>query len=192
MTDYFALLEIPRRPRPDEEMLKRLFHARAAHEHPDVATAEAGGDFAQLNLAYQNLSDPRLCVRHLLELERGGAGARHQAVPEAVAVLFTEMGALKQRLDDFLRRRSAATSALAKAMLAGEGYTLAEEAERWLERLEGERASWLEQLAALDARWEEGARESLYAPLGEVAQALGYLDRWCAQVREALVRLQLE
>jgi len=196
--DYFALLGEPRRPWLDAGALKTRFHARVAREHPDVAdTAGKGGDagaFSRLNVAYGVLNDPRARLRHLLELEQGEASPRHQPVPERIGAIFTRMGGRKQAIDRFLKKRAGAGSALARAMLADEQYQLAEQAEAWLAELEAERGWWLARLPEIDALWNrEGSdRAALLPELAAIAQALGYLDKWCAQMREGVVRLHLE
>lgn len=196
--DYFALLDEPRQPWFDAEAIKARFHARAAKEHPDVAlpSGESGSAeaFSRLNVAYAILSDPRARLRHLLELEEGAAAPRHQPVPDRVGAIFAKMGGRKQEIDRFLKKRADAGSALAKAMLAHEQYQLAEEAEEWLAELETERAGWLARLPEINALWTRAGsdRVPLLAELADISQALGYLDKWCAQMREGLVRLQLE
>lgn len=184
--DPFALLGEPRRPLADEARLKARYHELTASLHPDI-TGEAG-DFARINLAYQTLSDPRARLRALLELEGAAPAARHQAVPEEIATLFPVMSENRRKLDAFLRKRAAATSALARAMLLDEAYQLADEGESWLATLEEERNRWLETIATCDTGWDAGERP--LQPLAEVVQALGYLDKWIAQIREGVLRLQ--
>ena len=60
MTDYFALLNEPRRPWLDPDSLKKKFLALAAGIHPDrihnadeLEKAEANRRYAELNAAYQ-------------------------------------------------------------------------------------------------------------------------------------------
>lgn len=172
-------------------------------------------DFALINLAYQTLREPRTRLRHLLELERtehaeksGSEGAptaslpKHQPAPEAVGALFSKMGGMKHTSDTFLKKRSAATSPLAKALLMGEQLELQEKLEAWLAELEEEKERGMAVLPALDALWQEsaeaenaahaGQRSEVLVALGELAQLLGYLDKWIAQVREALVKLQID
>ena len=78
MADYFALLDEPRRPWLDPEILKDKFHALAATVHPDRVhrasepeKQEANQRYAELNAAYRCLREPTKRLRHLLELERG-------------------------------------------------------------------------------------------------------------------------
>lgn len=193
MTDYFVILGATHRPALDEDALKGRFLALTAEHHPDVAGKDAP-DFAMVNLAYQTLRDPRTRLRHLVELATGAPTPRHQAAPAVVSALFAEMGERKQAIDAFLKRRSAAAPGLGKALLLGEQLQLQEEQEAWLERLEAERTRALEGLPALDHRWltEPEGREALLPALAEIAQILVYLDKWIAQIREALVKLQIE
>ncbi len=193
MTDHFALLGEPRRPWLEEEALKARFHALTAEHHPDVAGTDAGSPpFAALTVAYGVLNNPRARLRHLLELEAPEEPFRGVAAPPSVGELFLEMGAKKQALDGFLKKRTAAGSALAKALLLAEQYTLQEDLEALLAVLEAERGRWLERIPALDAAWTSGEAERPVSQVAETAQALGYLDKWSAQIREGLVRLQIE
>lgn len=59
MIDYFALLEQPRRPWLDVDLLKEKYHALARAAQPDES----------LNEAYRVLSDPKLRLAHLLRVE---------------------------------------------------------------------------------------------------------------------------
>ena len=66
MTEYFALLEEPRRPWIEPDPLKAKFLALSAKTHPDrVHTASeaekeaASARYAELNAAWQCLGDTR-------------------------------------------------------------------------------------------------------------------------------------
>ena len=78
MTDYFALLDEPRRPWLEPEALKTKFLKLAAEIHPDrkhgagkIEKAAANRSYAELNAAFNCLAEPKLRLLHLLELERG-------------------------------------------------------------------------------------------------------------------------
>jgi len=193
MTDHFACLGEPRRPWLDEEALKAKFHALTAEHHPDVAGADAP-DFSAINVAYGVLRDPRTRLRHLLELEAPGRLAGRQAVPPPIVELFTAMGDKKQSLDRFLEKRAAAGSALGRAMLASEQFRLQEEVEEWHGVLQAEKARWLDQIPALDDAWLAGPaeRDGVAVRVAETAQALGYLEKWAAQLWDGLVKLQAD
>lgn len=155
-------------------------------------------DFSALNVAYQTLRDPRTRLRHLLELEAPALIARQRtaAAPAAVAALFAGMGAKKQALDAFLKKRAAAGSSLEKALLMAEQLELQEMLEEWLAVLETERERWVKGIPALDAAWmADPARKvapgELASQIAETVQTLGFLDKWSAQIREGLVRLHI-
>src|SRR3954470_14391797 len=78
MTDYFALLNEPRRPWIDSESLKAKFHAISGDLHPDRVHAEpesqkreAQNAYTELNAAYRCLGDRKERLFHLLCLELG-------------------------------------------------------------------------------------------------------------------------
>lgn len=208
MTDHFATLGVPRRPWLEEADLKARFHALTAAHHPDVALGSPSPEgaessfFSSLTVAYRVLADPRARLRHWLELEAPGEAGLLSggAAPPSVADLFLETGAKKQRIDAFLKEQAAAGSAVAKALLMPRHLALQEELEAFLAILEAERARWLERLPALDAAWRQSASarnqevrdvQDVLLLLAETARALGFLDRWSAQIREALTRLQI-
>jgi len=216
MTDYFAVLGEARRPWLEEEALKERFLELASRHHPDVAGKPATGssaspeaspegkgeaDFAAINLAYQTLRDPRARLRHLLELERAReagkaeSGPKHQPPPEAINTLFAGMGTLRMKSDAFLKKRSAASSSIARALLLPEQLALQEELEKWLAELETERQNNVVLLHSLDTLWLAGEshpqRTEVVAALEQLVQLFGYLDKWIAQIRELLVKLQL-
>ena len=88
MTDYFALLNEPRRPWIEPETLKAKFLALAAGIHPDrihnadeLEKAGATHRYAELNTAYNCLAEPKSRLRHLLELELGTKPEDIQQIP---------------------------------------------------------------------------------------------------------------
>lgn len=189
MSDFFALLSLERRPLWDAEVLKERFHQLTAGQHPDV-TGEGEGSFADLTVAYRTLSEPRTLLRHLLELEAPEISFRGVTAPAGVDAFFLEAGQLRQEYDGYQKRWRAAGSALARALLMPEQYELQDKLEDLLTRLNSEQARWLDKLPELDGRWMAGERP--VSELAEVAQALGYLDKWTGQLRESLLTLQLQ
>ena len=95
MTDYFALLDEPRRPWLDAETLKQKFLALSAEAHPDRVHGASDSEkksaqehYTQLNMAFQTLSNPRDRVRHLLELELGRKPDDLDRVPDELMNSF--------------------------------------------------------------------------------------------------------
>jgi hypothetical protein len=187
--DHFARLDEPRRPWLDTTELKAKFHALTSQHHPDVA-GEDSPDFAALNVAYNTLRDPRLRLRHLLELEAPQLLSRQIPAPSSIGDLFLTMGAKTQALDKFLQKRATTKSTLGKAMLITDQLMLQEDLEKWLHALQQHQERWLKLLPELDNAWQQD--KAATAPkLAETAQALSYLDKWSAQIREGLVKLQI-
>src|SRR5271154_3623600 len=109
MTDNFALLNEPRRPWLDVDLLKQIFIAQSANFHPDKIHSASDADknaaakqFADLNAAYNCLAEPKSRLLHLLELELGAKPKDIQQIPTALADLFAEIATVCHRADDFI------------------------------------------------------------------------------------------
>lgn len=188
MTDCFARLGAERRPWLDPEALKEKYHALTAAHHPDVAGAS--GDFAEINRAYQTLSEPAARLRHLLELESPGPLARAQPVPEEVAAFFAPVAEASQRVEAFLRKRAASLSPLAAALLSTEQYQAQEQLEQIIAALQKMQESLLDEVRRADALWLTDRTAALRL-LPALWQSLGYTGKWLATLRESLFRLAL-
>ena len=201
MTDYFALLDEPRRPWLDEAALKQKFLARSSELHPDrvhgANDAErriANQRYTELNSAYACLREPRDRLRHLLELELGRKPVDLQEVPSELADLYLEVARVCREADGFLARQSRLTSPLLRAQSFPE-------AQAWTERLlarqrasNGDHEKLLRHLRNLDASWVEPvagttARSALLAELERLWRRLGFVSRWHGQIQERLLRL---
>ena len=189
MTDLFALLGEPRRPALDPERIKETFHRLSRTEHPDQHASPSdttGADFAQLNLAQATLRDPKTRLRHLLELEFPTVRlAGPSTVPPTLADLFAPTHTLLREIDALLAKKSAAPSALARALLAREEWTLRERAEATLAEVETLHASTLVDLQTVDTAWD-GRPPDADVRLHDLYQRFSYLSRWAEQLRERL------
>src|SRR5882724_8328072 len=121
MTDYFALLDEPRRPWIDPGRLKQKFIARSAqvhpdrvHNSPDAERRAAGASYAELNTAYNCLREPKDRLRHLLELESGAKLADMERIPSGTMDAFFEVAHLCREADALLAEQAAVTSPLLK------------------------------------------------------------------------------
>jgi curved DNA-binding protein CbpA len=198
MTDYFALLNEPRRPWLDEASLKEKFLALSARFHPDRVHQSpeperhaASRHFAELNAAYQCLREPKDRLRHLLELESGAKPADIQRVPEEMMASLFEVGQLCKLADAFLVEYSRVTSPILKVQWF-------ERAQEWTRRLHAlqqkinsRRAELLLELAAMNPAWETAADRAALplTRLDEIYRLLGYLTRWSEQLQERVVQL---
>ena len=193
--DFFALLSEPRRPLLDPERIKETFHRLSRTEHPDQqAESEAGTDaaFARLNQAQATLRDPKLRLRHLLELEHPEMKlSGPTSVPASLADLFAPIHGLLREVDDLLSKKAAAPSALAKALLARQEWALREQAEVRLAEVEALQEVATGELRAFDAGWDERSPASSARTLHDFYQRFAYLTRWREQLQERLFQLGL-
>jgi len=204
MTDFFALLDEPRRPWLDPESLKRKFLTLSARSHPDrvhgrgEAERQSAQDaYAGLNAAYQCLRGPRTRLRHLLELERGGPPAEIQAIPSALADLFLEIGPPSREADRLLIEKRALDSPLLKAAWFERSLHSRETLQRLREEVDRRIHDLTEELRKIDRDWAPGAAAtpSGTAQLGrleELYRLFGYFERWSGQLRERIGRLSME
>lgn len=187
-TDHFTVLGVPRRPWLDPELLKERFHQLTASGHPDV-----GGDpqaFAAVNAAYATLREPAPRLKHFLELEAPdalcSAGAQ---IPEALAESFMRAATLRRAVDAFVKQMSAATTPVARALLASDQFAIRRDVEHTLEELDGMRARCVQAIQHEDEKWTAGDCAGI-ARLAGLQQELAYLEKWAAQVREALLSIE--
>lgn len=194
--DPFALLDLPRRPWLDADAVKAAFHRLGRELHPDAPGPNGdAGRFAALNEAQATLTDPRRRLSSLLTLEFGDTASSAPApVPAGLGDLVFPTQGLLQAVDRFLARKTAATAALARALLAREEWTLREQVETRLAELETLHTNALDDLRWFDAEgWGDGGAPPAGAAetLRELRDRLSYLGRWTEQFRERLFQLGL-
>lgn len=188
MTDFFALLGVPREPWMDAEELKEKFHALTAAHHPDVGGKRDALDFPTLNLAYQTLREPASCLRHFLQLEFPGALAGQQHVPENLAELFMRIGATRRAVDAFLAQEGAAGAALVRASYAASKLRLLEDVQAMVALVALAHDGLAAELKNIDWRSDRNAGGKRLADFFHV---LAFLSKWLPQLREDAVRLQM-
>ena len=184
MQDAFAIFDLPRRPWLEAAELRDDFHRRSAALHPD-----AGGDagrFAQLNVAHQTLREPAARLRHLLELEAPQVLAQSQQIPPSLADRFMRVAATRQSCAAFLAKHRAATSPIARALLAADHTAQSRDLEGTLADLAAAQADALAHLKTLDADWPAHLPE-----LAALQAGLSYLEKWTAHLRESHLELAL-
>lgn len=199
MTDFFALLNEPRRPWLDADLLKQKFLALAADAHPDRGhnageseKAEVTKRYAQLNAAYNCLAEPKLRLLHLLELELGAKPKDIQQIPTALADLFAEVANSCRSADGFLVEKSKATSPLVQVQLFERGQDWVEKLNGLQRKLNDLREKLMGELKSLDTQWvsaDAGSRRELLPKLDEPYRLFGYFNRWNSQILERVVQL---
>jgi curved DNA-binding protein CbpA len=199
MTDNFALLNEPRRPWLDIDLLKKKFLAQSSNLHPDkihpAGDAEknaATKGFTELNAAYNCLAEPKLRLLHLLELELGTKPKDIQRIPSALADLFAEVAAVCKSADGFLAEKSNATSPLVQVQLFERGQDWVEKLNGLQRKLNELRGKLTDELKSLDAQWisaDAALRKEILPRLEELYRLFGYFNRWNGQIQERVVQL---
>ena len=201
VTDYFLLLDEPRRPWLDADLLKQKFFALSATVHPDkihsaaeVEKNAAAKKFAELNAAYNCVAAPKSRLLHLLELELGAKPKDIQQIPNSLADAFAEVAAVCSDADHFLAEKNQTASPLLQVQFF-------ERAQEWIKKLNAlqkKLASLHDQLLAdlksLDSQWMTGdsaVRRDLLEHLEKLYRLFSYFNRWNAQIQERIVQLTL-
>lgn len=175
MTDCFELLGLPRRALLDESELQATWHQKSREVHPD----QPGGSTtlaAEINTAYETLLAPEKRLRHLLELH--AVPWRTIPISAEIMTLFSQIGPQLQNAVVLTKKKQAASSAIAKALLAPEELKLREVLEDLTAQIEARRAEVLASLA--DASLDQ---------IQVVQATLAYLAKWQGQIRESLLAL---
>jgi curved DNA-binding protein CbpA len=204
--DAFSLLQEPRRPWLDLDLLKRRFHDLSAPLHPDrvhsAPEAErqaANARYADLNAAFQALKEPRDRLPLLYELETGSRPKDIQRIPPGTMELFVEIGQACRDADAFLQRKSEATSPMLKLQLMQEGLNWLDRFQELQRRVNERREVLMAELLSLNPAWEQApppgdpARPAALPleRLEQVYRALSYVDRWTGQIQERSVQLAM-
>lgn len=206
MTDYFALLNEPRRPWLDPDPLKAKFLALSAEGHPDrfhdgseFKKQAATQQYAELNSAYQCLREPRERLRHLLTLERGARPKDVQPLPAETMDLFGRVAQLGRNVDDFIAERAKVSSPLLRVQMFERGQQWTDELNALQQEIGAEREKLVAELKAMNAAWETAppigspGRPSALPldQLEEIYRAFSFVTRWTAQLQERVVQLSV-
>jgi DnaJ-domain-containing protein 1 len=198
MTDYFALLNEPRRPWLEPELLKEKFLALSARFHPDrvhnlgeAERAAAQERYTELNAAYNSLREPKERLQHLLELELGALPKDVQRIPSDLMDLSLEVGKACREADAFLAEKAKVTSPLLQVTFFERGEEFADPLRRLRQRVNSLDDELTRELQRIDAAWQADAarRKALLPRLEELYRLFSYFARWSAQIQERVVRL---
>lgn len=198
MTDYFALLNEPRRPWLDAEALKQKFLTLSATVHPDrvhnlgeAERAAAQERYTELNTAYNCLREPKERLQHLLQLELGAPPKNTQRIPSDLMDLSLEVGRLCREADAFLVEKAKVTSPLLQVTFFERGQQFVDRLQALRQRINSLNERLNEELLQIDAAWQSSTtpRDALLQNLEELHRLFSYFARWNAQIQERVVRL---
>jgi curved DNA-binding protein CbpA len=186
--DCFAVLGLPRAATVDEQVLHRAYTEHSRTAHPDHGGSEATA--AQVNAAYETLRHPEKRLKHLLELAGPAEATAWRTIPldDSMMRLFSELGHAMESTTVFLERKRKAGSALAKALLAGEGMTHRETLENIGFEIDAGKKEMEAGLPALDLAIAAQDADA-WKQVAMTQARLAYLAKWQAQVRETLLAL---
>lgn len=204
MTDYFALLNEPRRPWIDSDSLKARFISLSAELHPDkvhgaseLEKRSAHERYTELNAAYHCLREPKDRLRHLLQLESGRKPTEVHDIPAGAAEMFLAVAQLCRDVESFLAERDGVTSPLLRVQMF-------ERSQEWTDKLNALRQQLLrrwdalmEELKEMNAYWEatpdvRATDRVKSLPLDRLEytyRALSFMTRWLGQIHERAVAL---
>jgi curved DNA-binding protein CbpA len=169
MTDYFALLDQPRRPWLDPEQVKAAFHRKTLAAHPDASAAgnaeTSDKAFALVNEARDVLQNPKRRIQHLLALAGYEPASRFDAIPNDVAELFPAVATLTQDADNVLQKMMHATSTLARSVAKAELLQTRSRLEEMLATLTRLQAAAEDELKKIDDRSLTAVNQPANAPL---------------------------
>lgn len=200
MTDYFALLDEPRRPWLDSGRLKEKFLALSARSHPDrlhQASAEdrqaAERQFTELNAAYNCLRETKNRIRHLLELERGEKPKDIESIPPDLIDYFTEVGGLCRQVDAFLAEQARVNSPILKVQLFERGQDWTVKINALQQRINVRNEELNAELQAMNPAWGSvpDRNQLPLERLETIYRLLGYFGRWTAQLQERNTQLAI-
>jgi len=201
MTDYFSMLDQPRRPWLDPEALKKQFLTLSTAVHPDRvhnATEEekhaAQNHYAEVNQAYNHLRQPKERLQNLLELETGARPRQVQQVPTDLTEFFFQIGQLFRQTDAFLAEKVRTTSPLLQVQLFETGQAWIERLNALQRKLNARQNQLLEELKVIDEQWSRSGRSeyektAMLRRLEELYRLFSYFARWESQLQERIVQL---
>jgi len=178
MSDPFDLLGLPRRPLLSEKEIGTAYRKLAGQLHPDQ---ERGNEllFRELGEAAAILRDPARRLRELSD-----SPTRSQLPPKA-AELFPQIASRLQQADNLIKKQSASSNALAKALLAAPLKHLNTDLNSTLNHLQEWRGFLDQDLATIDSRWPEHDPHEI----NTLADSYAYAGRWESQLRERKLTL---
>ena len=204
MTDNFALLNEPRLPWLDPDLLKQKFFPLSASFHPDrvhggtdAEKLTANQRYAELNAAYNCLREPKERLLHLIELELGKKPSDIQKIPPGTMDLFVEVGQTCRDADTFLDEKSKVTSPLLKVQLFERGQEWTDKLNALQQKINAKRETLSAELRDLNSVWEMapavGSPERVAVlpleRLEQIYRVFSYIARWSEQIQERVVQL---
>ena len=184
MIDYFALLDIERRPAITEESLKQSYFRKTESLRLEESATDA---LASLNMAFRTIANPATRIQHLLSLEFGDA--RGGQIGSDLGEFFGSVVPALQQADDEVGSLSGESSALLRALAFQRMVEVREKLIQIGSELTHWESSLLSEVGQLDILWAERPAQCR-EPLAEIALRLKFVQKWLSEVRERKIRLE--
>ena len=186
--DCFELLALPKKADLSENEIHLAYAAKSKAAHPDHGGSEEHA--AEINAAYETLRASEKRLKHLIEIAAPDDVKAWRSVPldEAMMSLFAVLGNALQASEKFLQRKSAAQSALAKALLTNEEMRHRETLERIGFEIETRRSEMETKLPEMDAAMQSNDANA-WRQIAAMQAKFAYLAKWRTQIRERLLAL---
>lgn len=180
MTDYFALLDQPRRPLLAAPKLENAFREKARTLHPD-ATGRETDEFRELNEGVAVLRDSKRRLTHLLALENHVSDKVAPAGAELE--LFAAISQITQETKAFLASNRITDSAITRSVMLTRQTKLRRELEQAQEKIRAATDQGEAELRRIDAAWNTD-RSSALAAAAQLQQRFTFLVRWSETLAE--------
>lgn len=169
--DPFQRLGLEKRLAIPDDELREAFRAAGKQEHPDAGGS--GESFSAMQEAFRLLSSPSRRLKAWMSAT-GVTGEERGAISPGLLDLFAKVGSALQKADEVIKRREAAQSALAKALLERETQLTRENLEVALEQVAGA-------MEAEESRFPEIEKGEGDPAL--VSRNLAFLEKWQAELK---------
>jgi DnaJ-domain-containing protein 1 len=193
MTDYFALLNFPRAPWLDANVVQARFLELSAPAHPDrvhssgeAGVARANEKFAELNKAAAVLRDPKERLHHLIALETGAASAATQNIPDELIDLFSKVGALCRNVDQFIAERSRTHGPMLRAQLFVKGLEWSDGVADLQQQVHTVKSQAEGELQEIARAWPS---QKPFPRLAALAHVFAMTTKWESQLQERFAAL---
>ncbi|NNE90404.1 MAG: hypothetical protein HKN23_02050 [Verrucomicrobiales bacterium] len=175
----FEILGLPVSLAIDPAEIESAWQGLSREAHPDNAGSGDSDRAAEINRAREMLRTPGARLRHWLEI-RGREIPRNASLNDKLMTQFSEVGALLAETDTFLEKKKAATSAIAKAILAEEEFAVQKSVQEKMGDLKS-------QIDGIEARFPELEADEDEAVRG--LERLRFVEKWNAQLQDRLVAI---
>lgn len=193
MANHFARFGFEPRPWLDHDLLKQRFFDLSSEAHPDKAPAEnkAGSeeDFKSLNESFNILRNTRPRLLHLLELCGLPKQEHVQNVPPDALECFAEVAAANNQADALIKQKAAVNSPMLKVQLMDQTLEQIDTLQTLQQNLRQRISTTEERLKTASQEWQSPPDAGTIQMLAQSAAALGFLERWHAQLQERIASL---